>query len=78
MRDENYGGPPHGLHGRHSLQLWTAADVATTIDVTVETLAQWRQAGTGPNYVKLGKAVFYRRSDIAEWIDSSVTVPGKK
>lgn len=33
-------------------------------------LAKWRAAGTGPAYVKLGRAVRYCRSDVDAWLAS--------
>lgn len=33
-------------------------------------LAKWRAAGTGPAYVKVGRAVRYCRSDVDAWLAS--------
>ena len=33
-----------------------------------QTLAVWRSEKRGPAYVKIGRRVFYRRSDIAKWL----------
>lgn len=33
---------------------------------------QKRHLGGGPRYIKLGRKVFYRRSDVQAWIDSNV------
>lgn len=57
-------------------ELLTPAQVAEELQLTPSTLANWRSAGTGPDYVKLGtpgthgKSVRYRRCDVAEWIKS--------
>lgn len=32
--------------------------------INVRTLANWRTAGTGPRYVKIGGAIMYRLDDI--------------
>lgn len=32
--------------------------------------AQHRYRGTGPRFVKIGRKVFYRREDVATWLDS--------
>jgi hypothetical protein len=32
------------------------------------TLATWRTTGRGPAFVKLGRQVLYRRSDLTTWI----------
>jgi predicted DNA-binding transcriptional regulator AlpA len=37
-------------------------------DVNVRTLERWRSIGFGPAFVKLGRRVFYRASDVEAWI----------
>lgn len=37
------------------------------------TLAHWRQIGSGPRWAKLGRRVYYRRSDVLAWIDAQFT-----
>lgn len=32
------------------------------------TLVQWRYKGTGPRFVRFGRHVRYRRSDVEAWI----------
>lgn len=39
------------------------------------TLAAWRTQGRGPAYVKIGRRVFYRRSDVAAWLASRRVEP---
>jgi len=41
---------------------------AELLDLRVKTLRRWRWAGKGPHFVKLGSAVRYRPSDLAEFI----------
>lgn len=50
----------------------TPADVAKLLDVTEQTLAQWRSEKRGPNYTRLGKGVFYRADDLQKWIAANV------
>lgn len=45
--------------------------IAEFLDTTVEALSQKRYLGTGPKYVKLGKRVYYRWSDVLAWIDEN-------
>lgn len=45
----------------------TPAEAAEILDVSVRTLASWRQAGTGPDYFTAGRVLRYRVSDIARW-----------
>lgn len=40
------------------------------------TLANWRTEGRGPRYIKSGKQVLYRVSDIEAWLDAQPTVGG--
>lgn len=44
---------------------------AETLAVAVRTLQWWRIRGGGPKFVKLGRAVRYRRSDLLAWIDAN-------
>lgn len=43
------------------------ADVAERIGVSRATISRWRQTGQGPAYIKAGKGIRYRRSDILDW-----------
>jgi predicted DNA-binding transcriptional regulator AlpA len=63
----------------------TPPEVAKALRTTEASLAQMRYKGTGPNFVKVGRRVLYRWSDVEKWIASSVytrtdqsrsTVPG--
>lgn len=46
-----------------------AASVYTGL--SLKSLAVMRCTGNGPAFVKLGKAVFYRRDDLDAWIDQN-------
>jgi predicted DNA-binding transcriptional regulator AlpA len=48
---------------------------APELKVLAATLAAWRNRGQGPRYVKIGKLIFYRPSDLREWVKSRVTEP---
>ena len=50
--------------------LLTVADVARQLRVDPRTLSRWRGAGTGPQYVRLGRAVRYRPRDLETWLES--------
>ena len=46
--------------------------VAQMLSVSPETLKRWRQLGSGPLFVRVGpRAVRYRPSDIAAWLEST-------
>ncbi len=57
---------------RSEIGLLTPEDVSHLLDVTDQTLALWRMEKRGPDYVKLGRNVFYRKSDVTNWIEASV------
>lgn len=44
---------------------------AEALAVAVRTLQWWRIRGGGPKFVKLGRAVRYRRADLMDWIDEN-------
>lgn len=53
--------------------LIAADELAAALGIAEQTLAGWRSAGKGPDYVKLGKGVFYRLEDVKAWVSASVT-----
>ena len=52
-------------------------ELAELISVKTQTLQAWRSQKTGPDFVKLGKAVFYRKSDVEEWIAANVVATNR-
>jgi len=36
------------------------------------TLHRWRVEGTGPQFIKLGRKVFYRKADLDSFLDSRI------
>lgn len=53
-------------------QLLNTAEAAEVVRLAVATLEKMRTQGQGPRFVKLGRAVRYRRIDLEDWIASSV------
>ncbi|TDJ70671.1 MAG: DNA-binding protein [Proteobacteria bacterium] len=52
---------------------------AGTLKVSTRALQKWRSSGGGPPFVRLSsRAIRYRRSDLAEWIESRLTETGGK
>jgi predicted DNA-binding transcriptional regulator AlpA len=45
--------------------------------LSLRTLRRWRQEGRGPAYVKVGRKVMYRPSDVQAWIDEHTIRRGK-
>ena len=44
--------------------LYRAAEAAALLKSNARTLERWRSTGTGPSFVKVGRRVAYRRSDL--------------
>jgi predicted DNA-binding transcriptional regulator AlpA len=57
---------------RARIGLLSPAEFATLIGIDERTAAVWRNRGAGPDYVKLGRAVFYRLDDVQDWIKLNI------
>jgi predicted DNA-binding transcriptional regulator AlpA len=44
--------------------------------VAGRTLRQWRYTGDGPPFVRVGRAIRYRRADLDTWIAQNRVTPG--
>jgi predicted DNA-binding transcriptional regulator AlpA len=51
--------------------LATPAEVAEYLHTSTASLAQDRQRGAGPKFIKHGRRVLYRWSDVLEWLDQN-------
>ena len=51
-------------------QFLTTKRAAEYLGLRPNTLEAWRCRGGGPRYVKLGRAVRYRVTDLNDWIES--------
>jgi predicted DNA-binding transcriptional regulator AlpA len=47
-----------------------AISAATFIGLATSTLAKMRCLGGGPRYIKLGRKIGYRRSDLSAWLSA--------
>ena len=52
--------------------LLTSDETANITRLSRRTLERLRADGTGPQYVKLGRRILYRRSDLDLWIAGNV------
>ena len=50
------------------LTLLDAPATGAFLGVAVPTLADWRTKGIGPTYIKVGRCVRYRQSDLDSWL----------
>lgn len=51
-------------------RLMTEIDAALFLGLSVRTLQQWRVAGGGPKFTKLGRAVRYAPSDLSAFVEA--------
>ena len=51
------------------LALLTPEEAAHVLTSKARTLERWRSTGTGPRYIKVGRRVAYRLSDLEVWIE---------
>ena len=57
-----------GLKGM-TMSYLTTKQAAARLTLSPNTLEVWRVRGKGPRYVKLGRAVRYRESDLDEFVE---------
>lgn len=58
--------------------LLSQTETAALLDQRPATLTMWRHLRKGPPYVKIGKRIFYRPSDIRAYIGQRVIVPSAR
>mgnify|MGYP001277143990 CR=1 FL=1 len=44
---------------------------AQILQINEKTLANWRSSGKSPKYVKVGRCIRYRLSDLTTWIEAN-------
>lgn len=59
-------------------KLMDTAEAAVYLRLAKQTLAKWRSQGRGPSFVRLHGSVFYRLSELDQFIEAGVTAPEKK
>jgi excisionase family DNA binding protein len=50
-------------------ELLTQKQLADELQVSLRTLERWRQEGSGPAFIRVGRSPRYRRSDIDAWLE---------
>jgi predicted DNA-binding transcriptional regulator AlpA len=53
--------------------VFRAQDAANYVGLSASTLAKMRVRGVPPPFVKLGRRIVYRRSDLDDWLASNMT-----
>ena len=56
-------------------ELLDANETASLLRQKPQTLAGWRCESKGPEYVKIGRSVYYRRDAISAWLASRIVQP---
>ena len=51
-------------------ELFRSPRAAEYLTLSKQTLETWRTQGRGPKYLKIGRSVVYRRSDLDEWANT--------
>jgi excisionase family DNA binding protein len=64
---ENPGG--QSSRGHMTDKLLTQQQLADELEVSLRTLERWRQQGTGPAFIRVGRSPRYRRADIDAWLE---------
>jgi excisionase family DNA binding protein len=67
MAGENHRRPTS--RGHMTDKLLTQRQLADELEVSLRTLERWRQQGTGPAFIRVGRSPRYRRSDIDAWLE---------
>ena len=55
--------------------LLAEAQAAELLSLSSRTLQAWRLNGSGPSFVRAGRAVRYRRRDLLAWMDANTVSP---
>ena len=58
-------------------ELIDAIEAARLLRQKPQTLAAWRCENRGPQYVKIGRSIFYRRLSIGIFLAGSIVTPGE-
>ena len=63
------------MHNQHPDYLGTTEESAPYVGHTERTLVRWRNQGTGPSYIRIGRKIRYRKRDLDAWIETNRVVP---
>lgn len=47
-------------------------DLADELGVTTDTLARWATQGAGPDFLKIGRRVYYPKDSVRAWLKTRV------
>lgn len=52
-------------------------EAAQYLGLKPKTLAHWAINGAGPRYIRIGRTIRYRPTDLEEYMESRVVEPGR-
>lgn len=58
-------------------RLLTVHEVAGMLGIPEATLRWWRHADSGPRSIRLGRRIYYRQSDLEDWITSEANATAR-
>lgn len=67
LEPRNDNGRPDALHGS---ALIDEKQLCAELGISVVTATKWRAKAEGPPFIKVGRLVRYRRSDVEAWLRS--------
>ncbi|WP_286830219.1 MULTISPECIES: helix-turn-helix domain-containing protein [Kordiimonas] len=67
--------PQNGENDTVVGDMLTTQDAAQYLGLAPATLNKWRVYRTGPGFLKLGRAVRYRRADLDDYLSSNTHLP---
>jgi predicted DNA-binding transcriptional regulator AlpA len=55
----------------------TESQLAAHLGMARITLAQWRSKGFGPPFMRVGRSIRYRLTDVNKWAEANLTSAGQ-
>lgn len=58
------------MYSRDVHKFMRPPEASTFMGVSPSTLAKWRHYGTGPGFIRAGRAILYDPADIEAWLNT--------
>jgi hypothetical protein len=62
----------HHTHHQLHIEVVDEAGAAVFLGIAPATLRNWRSQGRGPQYIRLGRRIVYRREYLEQYLDAHV------
>ena len=66
------------IHQSDADALLMEAHAARFLSMSDRTLQAWRVRGIGPSYIRVGRSIRYRMSDLLKWIEENLVSTSEK